>query len=148
MAPKRNYKYIKCIRQAIKDLGLKEEEYRGVYTSATGKSQIREMDNKDLVRVIDAFKVYGFSIKQKHKGQVLIKTPQVRKIRSLWLTLKDYGVLRNSSEEALLTFAKQHMEEEMWETANGDQLQYVIEILKQWVERVEREQLAASAQAG
>ena len=140
---KRNPKLIRTIRQGIKDLGLKDYEYRAIYERVTGKSSIsgdgkqKGMNNKELGRVIEALKLEGFKLKAKHKGVVLCKSPQARRIRSLWLELKELGELRDSSEETLLKFVSKHTYMEKMEDAADSQLQHVIEIMKRWVARVE-----------
>lgn len=147
---KRNPKLIRTIRQGIKELGLKDYEYRAIYERVTGKSSIsgsgkqKGMNNKELGRVIEALKLEGFKVTPKHKGVVLCKSPQARRIRSLWLELKELGELRDSSEEALLNFVSKHTYTEKMEDAADSTLQHVIEIMKRWVARVEDARLNAA----
>lgn len=146
---KRNPKLIRTIRQGIKDLGLKDYEYRAIYERVTGKNSIsgngkqKGMNNKELGRIIEALKLEGFKLAT-HKGSALCKSPQARRIRSLWLELKELGELRDSSEEALLKFVSKHTYTEKMEDAAEGDLQHVIEIMKRWVARVEDARLSAA----
>lgn len=143
MKAKRNPRLIRTIRQAIKELGLKEYEYRGIYKSATGKESISGQDGRDgmtdkeLGRVIEALKKAGFNPAQPRADLSRCVSPQARKIRSLWLTLKDLGVLRDSSEKALLIYIRKRTGVERMEWMQPNQLQYITETLKAWVEREE-----------
>ena len=144
MAKKSNSK-IRLIQCMIRDHGLKEEEYRQIYETATGVDGITKMQSdKDLDRVIVAMRrALNIPVAQKHKGTTLCKLPFARKIRSLWLELKDYGVLKDSSEKALLAFIHSRTGIERMEWLHPAQRQHVIEQLKQWVARIEAERHAA-----
>lgn len=148
MKPKRNRKLVATVYQAIKDLGLKEHEYRAIYLRVTGKESISGdngqggMTDKDLGRVIEALKKVGFNPENPKTDLSRCPSPQARKIRSLWLTLKDLGVLRDSSEKALLIYIRKRTGVERMEWMEPSQLQYITETLKAWVER---EELAALA---
>lgn len=148
MQPQRNAKLVRTIRQAIKDLGLKEYEYRGIYKRVTGKENISEkdgqegMDNKELGRIIEALKKEGFDPAKYTRDAKRCERPQAKKIRSLWLELQNMGELRDSSEDALLSFVKKRTGESM-DSADEVQLQGLIEQLKQWVDRVHMQRIAA-----
>jgi phage gp16-like protein len=145
---------IKIIQVGIRKLGLQEHEYRTIYEAATGKASLRAMTPREMARVLAEFGRLGFSSAPGHEeaaqparaagGTTLCKTPQARKIRSLWLTLRDLGALRDSRESALLAYVKRLTDVERMEWCNPAQLGYVAETLKSWIARVETEQLCAA----
>ena len=71
-----------------------------------------------------------------YKGVVLCQEPKARKIRSLWLELRDAGALKDSSEKALLAFVKRSTGVERMEWLRENQLDSVIEQLKNWLGRL------------
>ena len=142
-----NTKMIRLIQVAIRRLGLREEEYRDIYDNAVGKRSLRAMTGRELYRVFEALKSCGFVKDKVGKGAgdaSLCDDPQARKIRSLWLNLRDLGVLRDSSEAALLSYIKCRTRLERMEWLNAAQKSWIIESLKSWVDRVEAERAAAS----
>lgn len=138
---------IRFIQTHIRKRGMKEYEYRALYERVTGKDSLRAMDDKELARVLLAFKTTGEGAAPKLGGVTLCQNPLARKVRSLWLTLRDMGVLRDSSEQALLAYIKHQTATERMEWLDAVQFQFVIESLKKWIERVEKEQLANKNQA-
>ena len=145
-------KSIRLIRVLIKERGLNEAEYRTLYREATsykdtpGKGSLSDMDGKELSRVIAALKSKQPATGTKHQGVPLCSLPQARKIRSLWLTLRDKGVLRDSSEAALLQYVNTHTGIARMEWLKPQQMHSIIESLKQWIARIEREQAQKQAE--
>jgi phage gp16-like protein len=136
-----NTNMIRLIQVAIRHLGLKEEEYRALYEGAVGKRSLRAMTGRELYRVLEALKQCGFVKDKPGKGAgdtSLADDPQARKIRFLWLELKELGELRDSSEAALLSYIKRRTCLERMEWLNGAQKSWVIESLKSWVDRVRK----------
>jgi phage gp16-like protein len=146
---------IKIIHVAIRRLGLTEDEYRALYEGQTGKRSLKEMTVRETGRVLEAMMGYGFkkdgraqapahtradgraqsTARTRDKGITLCADPQPRKIRALWLRLRDMGVLRNPSELALLTYVKRLTRVDRMEWLDSGQLSHVIETLKSWVNR-------------
>lgn len=133
-------RHIRLIHVLIRERGMTEDEYRALYESSTRKTSLKAMTEKDLQRVVSALKSYGAK-KRQYKPASLFDSPQARKIRSLWLTLKDMGELRNSSEQALLAYIKRLTGVDRMEWLKSNQMSYVIETLKKWVARVEKKQI-------
>ena len=155
MKAKRNYKLVRTIQRGIRELGMKEYEYRAIYSRVTGKSSISGKDgghgmtDRELWLVIEALKKEGFNPSGKGGTKAgdasRCELPQARKVRSLWLELKSLGELRDSSEKALLTFVSKRIGVDRMEWAGEKQLQYIIEVLKRWVDRVKLERRSGSA---
>jgi len=122
--------------------GLAEEEdWRGFLEKNTGKRSLRAMTEPQLGRVLDALHAAGAPrIAGKRAGAAKRadgdRAPDaVRKIRALWLTLRDDGTLRDSSEAALNAFAKRQTGIDRLAWLDGEQAASVIEALKSWIER-------------
>jgi len=144
MAKKSNAK-IRLIQCMIREHGLKEPEYRQIYESATGVDGLTKMkSDKDLDRVIVAMRrALNIEATPKNRGTTLCREPWARKIRSLWLTLRDLGVLEDSSEKALLAFIHTRTGRERMEWLHPAQQQHIIEQLKHWVARIQADRATA-----
>lgn len=143
MKKKRNFKFIKLVRAGAKALRLDRDEQalRGFYERACGLRHISDMDNKDLLKVIRALRAEGFAAEDaggvlKHKGVTLAQDGLSRKLRSIWLELRDAGALRDSSEAALLRYVKKRTRVDRLEWLADSQKVWLIEQLKAWLERV------------
>ena len=62
--------------------------------------------------------------------------PQLRKIKSLWLSMYDEGVVRSKSDQAIAAYVRRITKKAVSACGVKD-LQRVIETLKQWIDRVE-----------
>lgn len=135
---------IRCIQAEIRAQGLTEEEYRTLYNDVTGKDSLRAMSLDELKQVVRRIKRDSTYKKpapingrdKTYKGVVLCQDPKARKIRSLWLELRDAGALKDSSEKALLAFVKRSTGIERMEWLQDNQLNNVIEQLKNWLGRL------------
>jgi phage gp16-like protein len=127
-----------------RDLGLHEDERRVVYESITGKSHISEMNDRDLARVITQLKSQPALNKSRtYKGEPMARSAVARKIRALWLRLRDAGVLTDSSETALKKYALARVGSWNLDTLSNDDASALINQLRSWVDRVERARAAA-----
>lgn len=140
---KRNPRYVRLIKAGCKFLGLDndEEARRGFYERTCGKRHIEDMDDKDLLKLVRAIRAEGFAAEdgngvKKHKGITLAQDPLARKIRSLWLELRDAGALRDSSEKALLLYVKRRTKVDRMEWLKPNQKAWIIEQLKAWLDRI------------
>ncbi len=142
MAGKKNgCGYIRKIQLAIRRLGLDEETFRGIYERVTGIRSLSAMSREQRRRVADALVGEGFDDSHRPADASLCQSPQAKLIRHQWLRLKGMGVLRNSSEYALLAYVKRLTGVERMEWLDPGQAAYVIETLKAWVARVENGQV-------
>lgn len=149
-APARNLspykgKLIQLIHIAKGKLGLDDAEYRAILERKTGKSSCKELGMTELEAVLEHMRGLGFEDRtsgkprpaSKAKAAKLADDPQSKLIRHLWLTLRDLGAIRDSSERALASFVKRQVGVERLEWLNGYQATRVIESLKRWVDRLE-----------
>ena len=125
---------IGMIHVAKIQLGLDDDTYRALLIDLTGKDSCSRMTPKEQWRVIEEMKSKGFQKKPTHKGKRLISDPQAKKIRALWLTMADCGIVRDRSEKALASCMRRFTGRTL-EDATVKQCQAMIEILKQWFDR-------------
>ena len=122
------------IRVAKAQLGMDEDTYREFLHNTLGKRSLAGSTDKDQWRVVEALKRLGFQPRPVHKGKELPSDPQAKKIRALWLTMADCGIVKNRSEEAIASYVKRITGQTL-DTATVKQCQVVIETLKKWWDR-------------
>lgn len=137
-------KLIQFIHIAKAQLKLDDGTYRHLLTEQTGKDSCSKMDKSELVVVFEHLKTLGFKTKPaKSAGKVAqADDGQSRKIRSLWLTLRDLGAVRNASERALAAYVERQTGKSALQFLGTKEASDVIEHLKKWEERVRGEQAA------
>lgn len=122
------------IRVARAQLGMDEDAYRTLLLDTLGKSSLAGSTAKEKWRVMEELKSRGFRPRPFHKGKELVADPQAKKIRALWLTMADCGIVRDRSEKALNNYVRRFTGRTL-EDATVKQCQAVIEILKQHFDR-------------
>ena len=131
------------IKMAQRKIGLDDDAYRDMLASITGKRSTRDMTKTERWRVVEALKGKGVRldpVQRTARGGMDArqdKEPQSKLVRHLWLVLKEHGILRDSSEWALLAYVERITGCKRLEWCNQAQINKVIETLKAWVERVE-----------
>lgn len=126
------------IHVAKKQLALTDESYRDVLRKITGKESSSKMSDYELKAVIEEFNRLGFDGKHRpvKSGQrKMAKGSQAKMIRGLWLQLRDLGVLKNSSEEALLGYVKRMTDVDDLQWITPGDAGIVINGLRRWIER-------------
>jgi len=142
------------IKVAQRKLGLDDDTYRSFLFSVTGKRSTTEMSPQERWRVVEALKAKGVRldpVQRTAKGEKDAKRAnddQSCLARHLWLLLKHYGVLRDSSEWALLAYVERITKRKRLEWCNHKQITKVIETLKKWVERIEKGIVDAAIASG
>lgn len=134
-------KLIQLIHIAKSQLAIDDDTYRQMLLSTSGKQSTRQCTLSQLQTVLDALKARGFSVKPvKKAGSVKPDSaPQSKKIRSLWLTLADAGLVRDSSEDALARWVKRETGVEALQWLDNQQASQCIEKLKRWLARAPKE---------
>ncbi|MDX7855190.1 regulatory protein GemA [Aeromonas caviae] len=128
-----------------RELGLDEEDYRALLESVTGSRSAKGLKAAQLEAVVTAMKGLGFKVKGNTTGRrsppsaAHVQAPEVRKLRAIWITMKQDGLLHDGSEDALGSFIRR-----MTASANGGvginraewltsiQAERVLEALKKW----------------
>lgn len=127
------------IHIAKKQLGMDDDVYRSMLQSVTGKDSTKLMTNSDLSTVVKALEKMGFKAKTQSSkiGQrKLADSPEAKKIRALWLQLRDAGVLTDSSEQALVAFVKRMTGVHALEWLDSKKASKVIDALRGWIVRI------------
>jgi len=131
-----------------RELGLDDEDYRTLLESVTGARSAKGLNVVQLDAVVTAMKSAGFKVKAKSPAagkrfsppsSAKVQAPEVRKLRAIWITMKQDGLLHDGSEDALGSFIRR-----MTASANGGagitraewltsaQAERVLEALKKW----------------
>ncbi len=123
-------KLIKAIQTGRRKLGMTDDEYRGLLSGVTGgrTTSSKELSGDELVRALAALRKAGFRT---------TTDPQIRKIKSLWYEMHALGIVRNRSEQAIETYIRRITRAQKIEWCSVEELQLVIETLKNWIDRIE-----------
>ena len=128
-----------------RELSLDDEDYRALLESVTGSRSAKGLKAAQLEAVVTAMKGLGFKVKGNTTGRrsppsaTHVQAPEVRKLRAIWITMNNDGLLHDGSEDALGSFIRR-----MTANANGGvginraewltsiQAERVLEALKKW----------------
>lgn len=133
-------KLLAKIHVAKKQLGLDDDTYRDLLERVTGKRSAGELEERELLAVLNAFREAGW------KGATAPRSgkPHVRKVWAIWQSMRDAGIVTaDDSRAALRAFVLRltGVADPEWLTA--DQATKVTESLKQWKKRVERSEASS-----
>lgn len=120
---------------AKKDLGLDDDTYRAVLQRVTGLTSAAKCSDAQLEAVLAHFKAEGFKAVSKARSKPVSSTPHAAKIRSLWISLYELGLIADASERALAAFVKRQAKVDRLEWLTPAQAYKVIEGLKAWASR-------------
>jgi len=148
--PNTRQSLIRLIHVAKRDLALDDDTYRALLVAATGKDSSAGLSVPQLERVLAHMKRSGFTVRHKAPAdrprnsrhplgslsRVIDQDAQSKKIRALWLSLHDVGVVRDCSEAALAAYVKRITGIDALQWLDGEQASRVIETLKKWRARV------------
>lgn len=119
---------VRAIQTGRRNLGLDDETYRGLLADVSGgKTSSRELNAYQLKEVLRRMREAGFRSST---------DPQLQKIRSLWFSMYDEGVVRNRSERSITAYIRRITGKSAHDCGVKD-LQRVIETLKQWIDRMD-----------
>lgn len=129
------------VKIAQKQLGLDDDTYRDLLHSVTGKRSAAKLKVWELDNVIKRMIKQGFKPKRLVKSGSRKQTDdhQSKLIRHLWVQLHEAGKVRDSSERALVNWAKGQFKNshgiEALQWLDVYQKSRLIESLKQWLAR-------------
>lgn len=129
------------IHIAKKELGLDDETYRAMLFTVARVHSAKDLDFHGRKRVLAHMKGRGWknkSAKKAKSSRPLADFPKAKKIRALWLSLRDAGALEDASEAALGSYVRRITDVDALEWISDAQADKVIETLKQWLSRLER----------
>jgi phage gp16-like protein len=134
-------KLIQKVKIAQKQLAMDDESYRELLLSETGKRSSTALLSWQLENVLKRMQKLGFKVKPpKQAGsRTQADDSQSRMIRGLWLELHGAGKVHDSSESALVKWAKGQVKSsdgiEALQWLDWKQKQRLIEQLKRWLKR-------------
>lgn len=132
---------IKAIHTGKRYLQLDEETYRQFLHSVTKKNSCVLMDTSELKKVLACMREKGFTAQKqnfKNRQDRLFTDSQYRKCYSLWKELYNIGGIKVSSPVALNSYLKKICPQFRKKfIINAAEFQNAIEILKNWLARVE-----------
>ena len=106
---------IKLIHVAKRELALDDEAYKAAIDGvAKGKTSSADLTVIELENLLERFKSAGFkrqstASKRRRKSPVAgtpVRTPEISKIRAIWITMHRHGLVRDSSEAALNSYVQ------------------------------------------
>tara|TARA_B100000676_G_scaffold296951_1_gene337935 strand:+ start:502 stop:942 length:441 start_codon:yes stop_codon:yes gene_type:complete len=134
------------IHIAKAQLGLDDETYRDVLKGSTGKTSCAAMTERELKTALQAFKDRGFKSRppRKAKGSATLE----EKLVAVWRDMGSAGLLNNPSDAALRSYVRRQTGNryEAPQFCDNRTLIRLIESLKQWRKRLERDAAIAQAQ--
>lgn len=130
---------IRLVHLAQRELMLDKETYRAALLTVTGgkKDSCSSMSDAELQLALDHFKRVGFKVRLKPRpGRPIDMEATSKKIRALWLLLRDLGAVSNPSEEALAAYVKRITGVDALQWIDGRQAERTIETMKKWAMRI------------
>ncbi len=167
MAKPKSTSYANQLKRTIKTgmnvLGMDDGTYRMMLKRVSGevsgkpKDSITKMSITELKAVLDDMRSHGFTprrgkmprtlTKGKHKSPAASakESPMLGKIRALWITMSQQGIVRDGSDEALNAFARKNANKARRERGmplvlnitgmTEREIYVVLETLKSWQRR-------------
>lgn len=123
---------------AQRELKLDKDTYRAALLAVTAgkKDSCSSMSAEELQLALDHFKRFGFKVRLKPRpGRPIDSEATSKKIRALWLLLRDLGAVNNASEEALAAYVKRITGVDALQWIDGRQAERTIETMKKWAMR-------------
>ena len=116
-------------------LGLSEDDYRGMMLRVTGRSSAAACTDRELEALLAEFYAKGFTATARPNGPRPADHPSARKARALWISLHHLGAVINPSEAALEAFARRQLGCDRLQWAHQGQTYKLVEALKAIAER-------------
>lgn len=130
----------KLLHVGRRELGMDEDTYRALLVSVSrdnDRSSSSDLTLQELDLALDRMKASGFKVRKTGGSRRQASEPLARKIRSLWLSLRDAGALRDASESALNHWVEGQTGVADLAWLSAAQSHQCIEQLKKWLARVE-----------
>ncbi|WP_319414397.1 regulatory protein GemA [uncultured Cohaesibacter sp.] len=122
---------IPAIHVGLKQLGIMEDDARDIYEQVTGQRSLRAMKPNQHEAVLGELRRLGFA---KKKDKTELAGDYAPKLRALWLSAWNLGIVRDRRDSALLSFLKRQTGIEHTRFLYyQDDARKVIEALKGWM---------------
>lgn len=134
------------IHIAKAQLALNDETYRAMLWAIARVHSAKDLDLAGRMRVLEHLRASGFKPKPPKAKAPIVDDHQTRKILVLWSELEAAGALRDASESALNAFCKRVTGVDNIEWVGMRQASNLIEALKAWLARNQRQAETANAE--
>lgn len=104
--PDARRKLLAAVHAEAKRHGMDDDMRRDLVLKVTGKASTAFLSPRELGKVLDAIKGRLPVSREAVRGRALADSPHARKMRALWLSLWNLGVVDSPSEDALGAFAE------------------------------------------
>ena len=131
---------ISVIKMAQGQLGITDDDYRSMLQERFKVRSCTKLTFNQAGILIEELQKKGFELRphsslvEKVEGKTKPRRagnePQDQKIRALWLELHELGIIRDSSEQAMLAFVKRQTGRDALPWCSVTEKQMVIESLK------------------
>lgn len=124
------------IHVLAKNAGLDEDCRRALMASVTGKRSARDLTSREAALVIDRLKELPGAASKGVRGAVAIDGPYGPKLRALWISAYNLGVVRDRTDAAMLSFVERQtgISRTRWLRDAAD-ARAAVEGLKGWIGR-------------
>jgi len=135
-----------AIHAGRKQIGMEEDDYRAIVSRISrGRTESSgEMTDTERARLLDHLKTLGAGKKPSGKSTMPARArppeklaPQVGKLRALWISLWQLGVVDHREDTALAAFVRRQTGLDAWSWNSAEHLRAAIEALKEWGKRFE-----------
>lgn len=143
---------IKRIHIAKSSLGMDDDTYRAVILriSRGRTASSKELTDAERMAVMKHMRACGFTLRsQKQQGTAIITRPEMTKLRAMWWRLSKQAAVtppgdHAACDEAIAAWAKRQLSTDSpplqhIRFATPEQWQRMVEAMKQWVNRAERQ---------
>ncbi len=127
-----------AIHIAKKDLKLDDDTYRDVLERVTGKRSAKDLTVVESGRVLDEMKRLGFKAASKpsRPSAMVLEGPFIPKLRALWISGWNLGVVKDRTDEGLAAFVRRQAKiDHMSWLRDASDANRVIEAIKAWLTR-------------
>ena len=124
----------RLVHAKARELGIDEDARRALQRRVTGKESCRQMSVPELRRVVDAMNGRG-GTRPSARADRLPDQAVVAKLRALWLSAWNLGIVRDRTDRALSTWLRRQTGLDAAAWADAAQLSRAVKALKDWIAR-------------
>ncbi len=130
-------KSLAAIHVGLKQLGINDEDKRGLYSRVTGKARLTEMSPAEQEKVLTELRRLGFKADLKRpNGRRKFTGRFAKKMQALWIGAWNLGLVKLKDDAALEAFITRQtgLSSERF-LHNAEDARKVVEALKSWMTR-------------
>ncbi|MDE0203338.1 MAG: regulatory protein GemA [Rhodospirillaceae bacterium] len=123
------------VRAIAKRIGIDDDSRRALQKRVTGKASCADMSARELRRVVDALNGHGDGSRPSARTDRLPDQAVVAKLRALWLSAWNLGIVRDKTDRALSAWLRRQTGLDAAAWADAAQLSRAVQGLKDWIAR-------------